>query len=262
VTPKEEAHLKEEILKTGFPLELATAEALRWQGYTVSTNVYYTDEDEAVGRELDILGIKLEPIQSAGPWAMSIETRLVVECKKSEKHWVVFSSEENDADAPVLVAPRMIDYLVRNNQSFSIDSVITRSFGRLPDRGQRLGRTYSVIHGSGDDSQATIRAALLSTLKCLEREKAELFSGTARLVLGFPLIVLRGKLVEAYLIGADLQVREVSSIYLSVEYMSAVYSRVRRLIPIVTEPHLPAFLADVAKGVDRAAEVFCRAAGG
>jgi hypothetical protein len=47
-----------EILKTGFPLELRTADYLLNREYHVAHNVYFLDRDEQKGREIDLRALK------------------------------------------------------------------------------------------------------------------------------------------------------------------------------------------------------------
>lgn len=53
---------KAEILRaidqTGFPLELRISEILQSRAYHVANSLYYVDEDENKGREIDIRALK------------------------------------------------------------------------------------------------------------------------------------------------------------------------------------------------------------
>jgi len=95
-TPSSELRqrLIEDLHKTGFPLELRTAQTLLTRGYHVDHNVYYIDKDEQKGREIEISALRNAnscPRDKPPRW---LRHRLLIECKKaqSDKPWVIMSS--------------------------------------------------------------------------------------------------------------------------------------------------------------------------
>lgn len=71
---------------TGFPLEMAAANAFRSAGFQVRQSVIYIDPETDKGREIDIIAFDPDLIGAIG-------ISFVLECKSSSKPWVVFTSQ-------------------------------------------------------------------------------------------------------------------------------------------------------------------------
>ena len=89
-------HLLEEIVKSGFPLEIQVSSILEDHDWVVMNNQPFRDPDEDKLRSVDILAFH-EPTASDftryRPLAFS--PQLIIECKKSISHaWVFFSRPE------------------------------------------------------------------------------------------------------------------------------------------------------------------------
>ena len=72
--------------KEGYPLEMRTAAAFRRVGFTVRQSQHYVDSESGKSRENDA-------VCSIGDDLGIASLQIVVECKTSDKPWVVFSSE-------------------------------------------------------------------------------------------------------------------------------------------------------------------------
>jgi hypothetical protein len=73
--------------KTGFPLEMAAADAFRRASFEVRQSSIYADPETEKGREIDVLA-------SDPDWIGAVEISFVVECKSSSKPWVVLTSDD------------------------------------------------------------------------------------------------------------------------------------------------------------------------
>lgn len=97
--------LKESILKevnkTGFPLELRVSKLLMDSEYYVANNLYYIDQDEGKGREVDIRALKNFVFEEGGK-SYCVRHCLLIECKRSaERPWVVFTSSKTSYDKEI-----------------------------------------------------------------------------------------------------------------------------------------------------------------
>ncbi len=84
-----DSKIREYIEKTGYPTELAAGELLAASGRRdLWHNVYYLDEDENKGREIDVV--------SVGSYMESprayVEHHMICSVKKSTKPWIVYSN--------------------------------------------------------------------------------------------------------------------------------------------------------------------------
>lgn len=91
----------DEVLKTGFPLELRTAHYLWSLRDHVAHNVYFLDRDEQKGREIDLRALKNVFFQK-GQGRYAVRHCLLLECKKSiSRPWVIFTSPAVSYDQDV-----------------------------------------------------------------------------------------------------------------------------------------------------------------
>lgn len=72
----------EEVVKTGFPLELRTADYLRSLKYHIAHNIYFLDRDEQKGREIDLRALK-NAFFDKGSVAYAVRHCLLLECRKA-----------------------------------------------------------------------------------------------------------------------------------------------------------------------------------
>lgn len=88
-----ENKLLENVLQTGFPLELQIVEQLRASRHLTFPNVSFLSEDETI-KELDIISIIQQPEERWTKGLVGIQ--LLIECKKSGKYpWVFFEEVDN-----------------------------------------------------------------------------------------------------------------------------------------------------------------------
>lgn len=82
--------VKEWIEKTGYPFEIQLTKMLRKQGFSADISVPYRDINSNILREIDIVAEYLIDLEGS----LGIAINLIIECKKSEKPFVIFASEE------------------------------------------------------------------------------------------------------------------------------------------------------------------------
>lgn len=82
--------VKEDLKKSGFPTEIWVSSILLKHGWDVQNQVYYLDAEENKGRTVDVVAHKAF-FETMGKHDR-LNFSLVIECKKSEKPWVFYSS--------------------------------------------------------------------------------------------------------------------------------------------------------------------------
>jgi len=84
--------IKEDIWKSGLPLEIETSSKLKNYEWTVLIHDYYLDLEEGKNREIDICAFKRFDINC--PDFNFFHVSLIIECKKSEKPWVFYTTKK------------------------------------------------------------------------------------------------------------------------------------------------------------------------
>ena len=85
--------IKNDIKKSGFPLEIEVSEVLKRHEWRVLNQQYYFDRDERKVRTIDILAYVADHSQVGDykPFHVS----LIIECKSSSKPWVFWTTQKN-----------------------------------------------------------------------------------------------------------------------------------------------------------------------
>jgi len=251
---KLEKDILEELKKTGYPTEVISSSIIQQQGWGITHNPSYLDDIEGCSREYDIRAYK--------EWHYSTLTEnrelgvfLLVECKKSEKPWVFFTTDESHSGI------RLGDLLhTTENWLFSNRS---NSHGRLPDellrehhhyfRKPRLARTFYEPfkkQEKSDNTSQMIYSAVMSAIKAtLFHEQGE--RGNRWSTIFYPIIIFSGNMFEAIVSSADdINLFPVENLQLSFNYMLPMDSGNRSLwdsqktfiVDIIHESYLPQFL--------------------
>lgn len=229
-----ETNLIADLEKTGYPVELRAGNAFARSGWTLHYNVYYMDWDEKRGREIDLVAVNAVSSKKHNVW---VRLHLPCAVKKSADPWVIFTTEgagesaglEEPGWARLHIAFDEIDYRILPANKIDATSTIHKF--------QRFGHSYYVAFG-GSHSKPTIFEALTSAVKasedCLRHIKQILQEDEVRLgrsvrhgrdlTLVEPLVIVDGKLYEAYLDRTDkLVVSRVNHIPVCFGYLSPEY---------------------------------------
>ena len=85
---------KDNIKKTGFPLEFRISETLRERKWSVINSRYYIDDQSGTVREIDIVAYKTRKTQH-----FHVFTVLIISCKKNEQNlWALLTKKINEND--------------------------------------------------------------------------------------------------------------------------------------------------------------------
>jgi hypothetical protein len=208
-------HLRDEIERTGFPLEIETYSILKSHNWIAFANDYYFDNEERKEREIDLYAIPMPEIDEkfniknpVDPFTLDVE--LAIECKKSDTHaWVFFT---RPVDSGFFYSGQTLDYMqIRsNNYERSVfDKLIPP-----PDTGgllhygdfRRLASSYTTVKfhgdGSGRDDVFTASNQLVKFIAYSFQQRIErlkLYPRHRAMIFVIPVIVFDGKLYEATL---------------------------------------------------------------
>lgn len=148
-TQRMENYIREQVTKSGFPLEIAIYTCLEQHDWLPFSNNYYFDVDEKAEREIDITALPPPEVGHDGrlvdltaPYTLDIE--LAIECKKSTTHaWVFFTAPTNSC---YFYRGQTLDFIqmrTKNYESSFFDRILPR-----PD-------TAGLLHYSKFDRVAT-----------------------------------------------------------------------------------------------------------
>jgi hypothetical protein len=101
--------MEEEILKwldkQGYPLEMYVAQKFRENKFYVSQSIFYYDDEFKLNREIDVRAHKGIFIEDT---FASID--YIIECKSSNKPWLLFSSDREYPSDPIIESERYFYY--------------------------------------------------------------------------------------------------------------------------------------------------------
>ena len=246
-TPKD--RLLEAVEKSGFPLELRAAHLLQQFGYEVATNLYYVDQDEGKGREIDIRALRNYKFRGVHDDDLWVRHCLFIQCKRSSKGpWAFFTSPATGYDA-ALTDP-LVSGLTTNAKWSEppIPTLLqsTHPLGRLVRRGRSFTEPLKK-----EGTEETIFSALVTAAKAtINAVNSSFCAGYGSVCFYFPVVLLDGELWDVHLKGdGSLDAEPASRVGFSFFYQSPNYQQ-RLLMPIVTWEDFKAFLQDLDKTLE------------
>lgn len=179
------SRIQDWLAKTGYPLEMQTAATFRVAGYEVRQATIFADPSSQKSRDIDVHAFKSNDY---GDMSVSV----VVECKKSDKPWVVLSSKDTLSGYNSLMA---FGLMTQSLRSAIFDAGFKDPFSNhlrgSPECGYALKQAMS---GEMDPAYAAcvgVMAASRATLLAGTRSTSEPYH------LVFPVIVVDSPLFEA-----------------------------------------------------------------
>lgn|GEM_PF-4752565 len=183
-----EEHVRKEVLKTGFPLELEIFSILTSGPWVVTAQDYFHDTDENKSRYIDLAAMDMPVLDEHGNITNSLEPirlnwNLSIECKKSSRNWVFFPVD---------------DYYI-DTSGLGINTKIMEGpgFGHYDPKKYKIASIYTVLDGGKDE----IFEAVMQLVKHVSYSKNKIWERTKLLSesrysmnLWFPIIVLDGKM--------------------------------------------------------------------
>jgi hypothetical protein len=173
----------------GYGVEMEVAKSLSAAEFQVVQSWFYTDPETETSREIDVVGRMADAVGLLSVYA-------VIECKKSSKPWVLFTSEQaafNRVSSLAIMTDDTRGAIAENIQSM-LEIDWFRKDGRV---------AYGITEAFTSKEDATFRAGMTVTKASVALLKREVnSSGRGFLSLFFPTVVLDGRLFECYL-GSD-----------------------------------------------------------
>lgn len=236
----EKRNILKEINKTGFALELRISKFLQDNGYHAANNLYYIDQDEGKGREVDMRALKNYEFKKDGK-SYFIRHCLLIECKRStEKPWVVFTSPQTVYDR---------NYFTLHCRGVK-KSIWWKEHG-VPEKlaeihpfsiYERRGRSFFEPFKNSEGGVTIYKSLITSVKAAIATRNNEFAAKSSCICFYYPVVIFEGKLYEAYLDDKnEIEAQETDSAMVSFYYESPKYQDERFIVPIVTEQFLPTF---------------------
>ena len=193
--------VQEWLLSQGYPLEMKVASALREHGFEVRQSHYYKDIQTDEHREIDILAVRTDLLGYA-------EVAFLIECKATQKPWVLFTSEDtisgyNRLFSLGITSEHVKKLLCEDSSNHLYTLPLFKKEGRVA-----YGATVAFTNGY----DIAFQAAMSSTKAAISRKAERQSTGFQ---ISFPVIVVDGPLFEGYLSNDnDMILTEISESYL------------------------------------------------
>jgi len=208
--------LKEDILKSGIPLEILVSQLLQKDGWKTANQFPYFDGREEKIRAVDVIALR--------------KIGLVIECKKATDHpWTFYVAPKSDPWPKIIIEKGH----VRTSRGKEVPpSKFPKS--HIFDKDVKAGMISYVPFGKRDDffeAKNQVLSGLYYTNPTKETKE-----------LGFPVypvIVFDGDMYEFYLDKGELIIKPIEYLHF---IASSPISRGDFLIDIVNIAHLPKFL--------------------
>lgn len=186
----------------GYTTEMRTAQVLQTFNFGVLQAHYYDDPETGISREIDVIG----KIMDHGGF---LEVYSVIECKKSQKPWVLFTSDSavNNRIHSFAVMGETARKAISHNITEMVSNNWLRKEGRI---------AYGITEAFTNKEDISFKAGISATKAAIALSKSKYFGGEDLLTYYFPTVVFDGQLFECYLNDDGTSVvNEISSAFLN-----------------------------------------------
>lgn len=223
-------YIRQEISKTGYPLELEVYSFLSKSNvWIVTAQDYYYDEDEKKGRSVDITAMDMPHIDENGHIINSLDPinmnwDLSIECKySSNENWIFFPVEDF--------------YIDTSGQSLNLRFLQGPGFGHYDPSKEQIASTYTVL----PEKKNEIFEAVMQIMKSITYNRKTMMSrvqnqGRTKYVMHFwfPIIVFDGKMWKVSVEeGRIIDVIETKHVILKSRYKPTFSDEVGFAIDVV-----------------------------
>lgn len=272
-----EEHLKREILKTGYPLEIQVSSLLERESFIPFNTHYFFDEELRIGRDIDIFShppTETEMDLTDETLKVAIRIDLPIECKKSTTHaWVFYTRPKlsmngiyiNGQYHNTMIQPKfstdsfnwvfLEQYLVLHHKEFEHIAVAYDEIKKeKKDKGSK-----SSMREIFEATNQLVKFVCYETHQIFKRiEKFPEYRARQRelVVLFLPVIVFDGDIFEVTFGNLEPKLRKVSNLLLQTHYRCPSCLKVESYaIDIVQATYFNEFLRTVKANLNKTKEI-------
>ncbi len=224
----------------GYPLEMQVATAFRKSGFQTIQSEFYDDPDTGKPREVDVDASVQREIAGT-----LVRVSFSVECKVSrDKPWVLFTTGDTLLAEPATVAQRAGTPL---GQRFLYGLARQKAIQRLPLLALPPRPSYGLTQAFGGADRAYEAAMGAAKAAAASVREGASWHGLCEIV--FPLVVLDGRLFEAFLAeDGSAETRETASGTLV--WRQQIVGMPHTIVAITTLADLDTFLRQAVETAD------------
>jgi hypothetical protein len=250
-----EKMILDELQKTGYPTEISSASVMQKNEWSILHNPSFWDKEEKQSREFDIRAYKdwKNPTEDT-----NIGVFLITECKKSDKPWVFFTTNEDPLDSRIgkyIKVRSTIRNMFTNMESNENESVISddelrtiHHYFKMPRKARAYFEPLKQNEKSGHSPM--IYTAVMSTIKATLFHYSERAYGKWTNIY-YPLIIYNGNLFDAC-VKPDKTIDLIPALHIQLAFnyihnepsaQSSIWSLQKRfIVDIIQESYLEQFL--------------------
>jgi len=251
-------HLKEQIKKSGYPLEIEISSILDKKWEVMNTDSYF-DSDEEKMRDIDINSIR-EIVENSPLMTLA---NLTIECKKNEKFAWVFFTRPYKHNC-VYIYGQYLDGLQALTQNFGntqfMDLILCESklhYSRIKKVAPCYDEVSIQARKRGYNSKKSeIFEAVNQLKKYIIYSKEQKFKSGSELPffidIHFPCIVFDGEMFEARIAGENVELSKIKHVALISSHRTPFSTwDLGFLVDIVHKNHFKIFLNSIENGIKK-----------
>ncbi|HXM70829.1 MAG TPA: hypothetical protein VN970_06825 [Thermoanaerobaculia bacterium] len=232
------------LLKSGYPLELYVGRQFGKAGFQITHSTHYSDPLTGQMREVDLLAsFQKTGVNKTTARSFTVTVTFIVECKKSDKPWVVFLSAREDQQSPPDGAHSIFTWPMNATAKAELADRLAVSWNMRRTVYEGINHGHSIVSAFGgvniDRAHQAVQQVLSATSARLDQIGKAGEPYRAHVLL--PVVVVDGRLFEAHLDDAhDLALHEVFQSVLVLKNQTSGLQEPRTLI--VTKQAMPEFV--------------------
>lgn len=238
--------VKEDMHKSGFPLEIEVSSVLEKFGWNVQNQSFYLDEEENKPRSIDIFASKVLKVVTS-KYFDYFNIYLVIECKKNQKPWLFYTTQSSLKKNLALIYvkgfsdPELAKNKDNSKELFKLTiDLFSESHYFLPNYNRDGIIPYEPFT---DGKGRQIFTALNQVTKAI-KYKLESFEHLYTkipdinpFIVAYPLIIFDGRLLECRLEEGDFKIYETNYVRYMAQEATANY-----IIEIINKDFLKDYL--------------------
>jgi len=263
--------IKKDLLKSGFPLELEISRKLEDKEWNVLQNEYISEENSDQEYEVDIIGLRMFE-KEFDRIKFKLFSKLVIECKKSEKYpWVFFTREKQSIDKAHRLIKQVANFGV--NRPFRLPQ--HHYYDDIDFLGEQIdyeslsvfswekkATSYSQAFRDPNKENQIYRTikSLLRNLRIIKNKQNKSLSqgrwSEIILEMYFPIIVLDGDLFEGFLNEGDFTINEIN--YVPLVINSGENNLRRILVHVLKKDYFESLIENIHKDSEKLIEEYSK----